>query len=91
MPCPIGQPPREHPRLAADWAQQLSWDLSTPGGASRLLLSLALAENKSGVVLCGMHHPERIRSNAALAGDPFPAQLSKVRDAIRAVLIDSRV
>ncbi len=74
-----------HPERARGWSERVGWDITTPEGASRLLLAYALAVNPTGVVLCGMHDPTRIRANAAIAG-PAPAiEVVRVANDVRAV------
>lgn len=79
----------EQPQFDQQWSQQLGWESMSPFGTARLLLAAALQENRGGVVVCGMHDPERIRMNTDATSGPLPAELPGLIDSIRGVLAPS--
>ncbi len=55
------------PVKMAQWSEESGIDLRSTEGIGNLLLAYALAVNRVGVVLCGMHQPEHIARNASVA------------------------
>jgi aryl-alcohol dehydrogenase-like predicted oxidoreductase len=53
--------------LGAQWSARVNIDLASTRGIYEFLLCFSLASNRAGVVVCGMHLPEHIRSNAQIA------------------------
>ncbi len=58
---------RANPDDARLLCEKVDYDLTTASGIERLLLSFALAANRDGVVVCGMHSDRNICANAAIA------------------------
>jgi len=58
------------PAEAARWAERTGLAVNSAEGIGQLLLSYAFAANPAGVVLCGMHQPDHVARNVALATAP---------------------